>query len=925
MKACPNCRFENDHETAHCSNCGSGMTSVGSVADLGASGSQPQDPLATRVVSGARTSADRASLIPIDTVFASRYRIRRSLGAGGMGAVYLAFDQALDVDVALKVIRANVVGDDVESSNGFEHRFKQELLLARQISHPNVLRIHDLGEAGGIKYITMSYVEGADLAALLRSGSLPLPRLLHMATQLASGLEAAHAAGVVHRDLKPQNILVDATDRLYISDFGLAKSLEPGTLGLTRTGDFLGTPLFAAPEQVQGTAVDHRADVYAYGLILYQMATGSMAFAGDTAFEVMFKRLRENPPNPKSRRPDLPSYLDGIVMRCLEKEPANRYQSVTEVLADLRAEQAPEVSARSRTIAVTVPVVSRARATAIAAVAAVLLAAGATYFLYNRGGASGSNVSEPRQPVRVTVAPFRVLGEEAVLTPVAIGIGETVSSKLFQLEGVAVVAASAADRAKDDTAPAQRAKELGADFVVSGTVQGSADSLRVTASLDDAAGSRVWSNEFTGLAADLLTLEDRVFSAVLERLNVRATGAAGTRAVSHPTENLDAYGSYLKGRAAMRGQQDIKNVQQAIGHYEEALKHDPRFALAYAGIADSALRMYRSSREPDWAQRALSAAQQAQGLDDTLPEVHLALGNVYLATGRTAQAIVELRRVVEMAPNSDDAHRRLGGAYLNSGRADEAIAAYRKAVEVNPYHWFNSNNLGVAYVRLARYPEAVEAMKRVIELTPDNVNGYNDLGAVYIQTGQFDLAVEALQRALKLQALPQTYTNLAMAYAASSQFADAVAALEKGVELAPKSEVWVGNLADGYRWAGDASKARATYERAITLAVGELRLNPKAAATKGHLALYYAKTGRGSEAQRLMTEARAVSPANVQLIYNEALMFELLGQRDKAVSGLAAAFKAGYPKSAVAADPDMRALRTDPKYQAIEKAPTAQP
>jgi eukaryotic-like serine/threonine-protein kinase len=910
MQACPNCRFENDDDTEHCSNCGSAMTSVGA------------DPLATRVISGARDAgsapapADRASLIPIGSVFAGRYRIRRRLGTGGMGAVYLALDQVLDVEVALKVIRADAVGDDAESSRGFEQRFKQELLLARQISHPNVLRIHDLGDADGTKYITMSYVEGADLATLLRPGALPLPRLLHMATQLASGLEAAHGAGVLHRDLKPQNILVDGADRLYISDFGLAKSLEPGTLGMTRTGDFLGTPLFAAPEQVQGSTVDHRADVYAYGLILYQMATGSMAFTGENALEVMFKRLREPPPNPKSLRPELPTYFDRIVMRCLEKDAGNRYQSATEVLADLRAEQASEVSARSRTIAVTVPVVSRGRAAAIAAVAAVMLAAGAAYYVYGRGGASGSTVSDARPPVRVTVAPFRVLGEEALLAPVAIGIGETVSSKLFQLDGVAVVTAAAADRSKDDTAPAQRAKELGADFVVSGTVQGSADSLRVTASLDDAAGRRVWSSEFTGLAADLLTLEDRVFSAVLERLDVRATGAGATRAVSHATENLEAYGSYLKGRAAMRGQQDVKNVQQAIEHYEDALKHDPRFALAYAGIADSALRMYRSTREPDWAQRALSAAQQAQGIDDTLPEVHLALGNVYLANGRTAEAIVELKRVIELAPNSDDAHRRLGGAYLNSGHPDEAVAAYRKAVEVNPYHWLNSNTLGVAYVRLARYPEAVEAMKRVIELTPDNVNGYNDLGAVYIQTGQFDLAVEALQRALKLQALPQTYTNLAMAYAASGRFADAVAALEKGVELVPKSEAWVGNLADGYRWAGDTPKARSTYERAIALAVGELRLNPKAAAVKGHLALYYAKTGRGPEAQRLMAEARAVSPANVQLVYNEALMFELLGQRDKAVSGLAAAFKAGYPKSAVAADPDMRALRTDPKYQA---------
>ena len=376
------------------------------------------------------------------------------------------------------------------------------------------------------------------------------------------------------------------------------------------------------------------------------------------------------------------------------------------------------------------PVVGHGRALAISAVAIVLLAAGATYYVYGRGETNGAASAARREPIRVTVAPFTVIGDEATLSPIAVGIGETISSKLFQLDGVAVVAPPAADRSPVGATPAERAKELGAAFVVSGMVRGSADSLRVTASLDDVQGKRVWSNEFSGLAADLLTLEDRVFFAVLERLDVRVTGAGAARAVSHPTENLEAYEFYLKGRTAMRGQQDVKNVQQALAHYEAALKRDPRFTLAYTGIADSSLRMYRTTRESSWTQRALSAAQQAQALDDTLPEVHQSFGNIYLATGCTVESIVEFKRVIGLAPNSDDAHRRLGGAYLNSGRPDEAIAAYRKAVEVNPYNWFNSNNLGVAFVRLARYPEAIDAMKRVIELAPDNVNGYNDLGAV---------------------------------------------------------------------------------------------------------------------------------------------------------------------------------------------------
>ena len=279
-------------------------------------------------------------------LFAGRYRIERLLGVGGMGAVYKAEDQELGIPIALKVIRTEVLSNPGVGID-FERRFKQELLLARQVTHQNVLRIHDLGESNGVKYITMPFIEGSDLHAILGSGHLPFERVLSLARQITSGLAAAHDVGIVHRDLKPQNILVDLSGRAYISDFGLAKSYEASAAGLTRPGDFIGTPRYMAPESVEGQPSDHRSDLYALGLILYEMASGSTPFPGDSALEVLMQRVRISPRPLKEVAPDLPPFFTNIVMRCLEKEPARRYQTARDLLQDLEQSKAP-AGTRSR-------------------------------------------------------------------------------------------------------------------------------------------------------------------------------------------------------------------------------------------------------------------------------------------------------------------------------------------------------------------------------------------------------------------------------------------------------------------------------------------------------------------------------------------------------------------------------------------------
>jgi len=903
---CPACHADNPDDRARCAACDAELTPVVVAVD------------ATRIVASASELAGPPAAQPRPgTVFAGRYRIESVLGIGGMGAVYKAHDLELGLAVGLKTIRFD--GGHSSASEQIDRRFKQELLLAREVSHPNILRIHDIGDAAGIKYITMAYVDGVDLAALLREARPPFDRVVAMARQIAAGLAAAHDAGVVHRDLKPQNVLVDGRDHVYVSDFGLAKSAETTVAQLTRTGDFVGTPRYAAPEQVSGGAIDGRTDIYALGLILYEMTTGTVPFEGSSILDTMLRRVQEAPRPAVSVNPDVPAFLNRIIMRCLERDPRARYQSAHDVVADLDANRAPAWTMRS--------LVSRMGRTpspalrwgivALLALAVAITAVSARRVLSRRTGAPAA--AGPADVQRVAILPFTAAGDAAIGYAAA-GINEALTSKLFQLNRVALASSTAVTRASRKQSLDEIGRDLGATLLITGSVQSSDDRLRVAAAVHRVGVGLLASQEFTGVVGDLLTLEDHVYSALLPSLGLKPDSAELARTLSHPTENLDAYADYLKGRAAMRNEQDLQSVQAAIGFYKSALAKDNGFALAYTGIADSALRMYRATKDQHWAAEASSAAEQAQALDDSLLEVHVVLGSVDQATGKTTEALVELRRAVEMSPNFDEAYRRLGRAYLAAGRKTEGIDAYKKAVAVNPYHWVNSDSLGAAYFQIGDYDNAIRAFQDVIRIAPTNVNGYNDLGGAYLQIGRYDEAIAALRQALERQKIPNTYTNLAIAYADSGRFAEAVPMFEEAVKLQPKSEQFVGNLADGYRWAGRKAEAAATYDRAIALALQAVQVNPRDAATKGNLALYYVKKGLPREAGKTMAAARAIDPANPSLMYNEAVMFALTNDLDRAFDSLDKAVKNGYPISAVKGDPDLRGLRGDARYARIAAA-----
>jgi serine/threonine-protein kinase len=855
------------------------------------------------------------------TEFGPRYRIECLLGRGGMGAVYKAYDKELNRVVALKLVRPELTSDASSMQ-----RFKQELLLASRVSHRNILRIHDLGDVEGVKFISMAYVEGEDLHHVLeREGRLPLARTLNITRQLCAALDAAHTEGVVHRDLKPQNVLIDGADNAFVSDFGLAKSLEDSAATMTRTGEVLGTPRYMSPEQVEGKPADHRSDIYSLGLIVYEMATGDVPFKGDSAFQVMYQRVTQGPKSPKEVNPDLPDYLVRIILRCLERDTALRYQQARDVLRDLESEVAPTPS---RSVRISLPVLTRAgwKFAAVIALALLVIALAIPSIrnvIVRRPPAAPPRVNIPplSQGKYVAVLPFRVLGDQGSLGYVAEGLDESLSAKLFQLKDVHVASSTAAEKAAKADSLEKVASELGANLLVHGTVQGTKaqgelQKIAVIVNLEDVSGGRrLWSGEVSGVLQDLLTLEDQMSSKLIAALELKPSGSE--LATAHPTENTEAYDLYLKGRNTMRRQHGPKDIQTAIDFYDSALKKDPSFALAYTGLADASLNMYSQNKDSFWAQKALASAQQAQKLNDELPEVHFSLGTVYSATGKAGEAILELDRALQLAPNSDEAYRRLGHAYLASGQKDKAIQAFQKAVELNPYYWQNHNGLGEAYYQIGDNEKALKAWSHITELEPDNAIGYMNIGAVYFRQGKYNECIPFIQKALKLQPQADLYSDLGTAYFFLKRYEEAVTVFEKAVEMNPNDEEIVGNLADAYRWSGHTDKAQSTYDKAIHLAYKELEVNPRQASTMGNLALYYAKRGDSAQAVQNIRRARSIDPSNNQFIYDEAQIMALANHPTEALKALREAFQKGYSPEEAKNDPELKSLQSLPEFDRL--------
>jgi serine/threonine protein kinase/tetratricopeptide (TPR) repeat protein len=853
------------------------------------------------------------------------YEIIAPLRSGGMGEVYRAYDN-LKREVAVKVLPKHFAHDP-----NLIRRFQREAHVLASLNHPNIVTIYDIGQDSQTAFIAMELVNGRALDEILAGGSMPMHDVLDVAAQVGAGLAVAHESRIVHRDLKPQNVMIRKDGLAKILDFGLSK-LEPGplpsdsdrTASTTNTGAILGTIDYMSPEQASGSSVDFRSDQFSFGSLVYEMITGRRPFHRDTATQTLTAIIEDEPEPVACLNPKVPVALETILHRCMSKKRERRYASTEDLARELKQLRESTVnektfwfSAFSTVRLVRLPL----RLTLVFTAALVVAGISAVALRIPEKVPVWSESLYPVNQKQLVVLPFTNVGNDPENQGFCDGIVEILSSKLSQLEQFqrALRVVPSTDVLREGIVSVREARQMfGATAAITGSVQRTENRVRLSINLVDPQTLRqLKSKTIDTETHDISVLQDGVVLEVADLLDIRLSNEARQVLTVGSTTVPSAYEFYIQGRGYLQRYEVAQNVDTAIALFKLALERDTRYALAYAGLGEAYWRKYEQTKDPQWAERARKSSTAAIALNDKLAQVYVTLGMIHTGTGHYDEAIRNLQRALQLDPIGADAYRELAKAYEGMGKLKDAESTYLKAIAVRPGFWAAHNELGGFYYRLGRYSEAEKEFRTVVELTPDNSRGYSNLGVIAYSEKRYEEAAKLYEKSVAIKPSDSAYSNLGTIYYSLGQYSEAARYYEQAIQINSRESRWWHNLATAYEWSAEPQKARAAFQQTAALAEGQRRINPNDPSVLIRLADAYSNLTQPGRSRELLKQALVLAPDDVSNMFQASVIYEQLGDRERALQWIAKAIKRGYSRDLIEKEPTLTQLRLDPRYQGL--------
>ncbi len=831
-----------------------------------------------------------------------------------MGVVYKASDLGLARTVALKFLPPLTANEAPRLE-----RFVTEARAASALDHPNICTIYEIGETdSGETFIAMAHYSGETLKEKIARGPLPVDRAVDYATQIARGLFKAHQANIVHRDVKPANVIVTDEGVAKILDFGLAKVEDQQ---LTRTGELFGTLDYMSPEQIQGETVGPATDIWSAGALLFEMLSGARPFSGANQAAILYAVTHAETPSLAATRPELPAAVVRIVERCLEKDPARRFTDAGELLAALESIRASGRDAAPGSVeAGSAAATARGRpgravggALAVAALLVALLTIPGT-----RGAITGLFAPE-RALASTYVAVIPSGGGSEEDRVLAEGLTHALTGELARLSraGESLVVLPAAEVLNLDVRTAQQVhRQYGVDRIVMVAINRVGEP-RVTVTLVDPARQLAEINRVDLPIPDDPSFQESVPAALTRLMGLRAGPVERTARTA--TTNASAFAYYVQGRGYLARWDDPDNLDYAVGLFEQALAVDPGFAAAHAGLCETRFEQFRRTNDASYADAAGASCAEAERLGREQVEVLVAVASVYVRTGRSDEAERALEDALARDSLDADAHRWLAWVWEERGDEARAIAEYETAIRLNPRVWVYHSDLAGWLTFNGRYEEAIPHYSEIRRLVPDNYIGDLGLSGVYMLLGRFGEAERILQPFRSDPPHPRIVSNLGYSFLQAGRFDEAVDVLEPGLDRFP-NDMWIRRwLAHAHHFGGDPRAAVETWREIVAIGATLIEVNPANDDARSAMAEAFAQLGD----ERRAREHIAVLAADPALwnynLFHLGRTFEMLGDRDEALRWIGRAVGRGWPIVNVEIDAWLADLRADPGYLEVRE------